>query len=605
MSALPVLHSTDMSPVAVQFEADLAGFGIITKTFQEGVTIWCRETRKLYTWDPQSTAGTVSGVSVAVSTGGAFIATGGPSAIPSLDVLSFGADPTGVADSTTAFNAATLAASSLITAGASGVDVAVPRGNYKITGNVLISKSRIRFYGQGVGATTINFAPTVAGTSCFTISGGASELFRNTIENLSIVSVNGTRKVAITLIDTSEAEINNIEVLAFVTSGWAAVGDSSIGLKLQGRELTKVKKCTFGADRPLSIENNPNSVISCDHLTMADVFLNAGTNSDSCIQVSNPIDQITNWTVEGTNPWVGGKNGLLWAGGVAAIRSLNIKLSGIRWEQQVGVAGFCFDIDRNIANFVLDDVAAGTNSNGFKFRNIEALSLRNCTYEGALVAKDLNNTCRSIFFVNCFWQNGATNNLGTLVDVFSMRGTGTGVSAPAVQFLDAPASADNQVNVKGIEGNPVTIWSNVAAGLHQLLSIIDFGGAGTRTQLDAGALGLQLLAGSSLASIFMTALGLLSLTTADIISGFQVLTGGFIGLEQGNPTTAGIVSALNTRTPLTLARMPANTGDGVTYIANATTAPTASATGGGILYCTAGALTYRGSGGTVTTLGAA
>ncbi len=43
-------------------------------------------------------------------------------------------------------------------------------------------------------------------------------------------------------------------------------------------------------------------------------------------------------------------------------------------------------------------------------------------------------------------------------------------------------------------------------------------------------------------------------------------------------------------------------GDGVVHIANAVTVPTANPTGGGILYVTAGALTYRGSAGTVTTI---
>jgi hypothetical protein len=43
-------------------------------------------------------------------------------------------------------------------------------------------------------------------------------------------------------------------------------------------------------------------------------------------------------------------------------------------------------------------------------------------------------------------------------------------------------------------------------------------------------------------------------------------------------------------------------GDGVIFIANAPTAPTSNPTGGGILYAAAGALTWRGSGGTVTTI---
>lgn len=43
-------------------------------------------------------------------------------------------------------------------------------------------------------------------------------------------------------------------------------------------------------------------------------------------------------------------------------------------------------------------------------------------------------------------------------------------------------------------------------------------------------------------------------------------------------------------------------GNGVLYVANATTAPTSNPTGGGILYAVAGALVWRGSSGTVTTL---
>jgi len=46
-------------------------------------------------------------------------------------------------------------------------------------------------------------------------------------------------------------------------------------------------------------------------------------------------------------------------------------------------------------------------------------------------------------------------------------------------------------------------------------------------------------------------------------------------------------------------------GDGVIGIANATTAPTTNPTGGGVLYVEAGALKYRGSSGTITTLGVA
>ena len=43
-------------------------------------------------------------------------------------------------------------------------------------------------------------------------------------------------------------------------------------------------------------------------------------------------------------------------------------------------------------------------------------------------------------------------------------------------------------------------------------------------------------------------------------------------------------------------------GAKVIFIANATTAPTTNPTGGGVLYCEGGALKFKGSGGTVTTI---
>lgn len=44
---------------------------------------------------------------------------------------------------------------------------------------------------------------------------------------------------------------------------------------------------------------------------------------------------------------------------------------------------------------------------------------------------------------------------------------------------------------------------------------------------------------------------------------------------------------------------------GMLGLTNASTVPTANPSGGGVLYCEAGALKYRGSGGTITTVGAA
>lgn len=82
-----------------------------------------------------------------------------------------------------------------------------------------------------------------------------------------------------------------------------------------------------------------------------------------------------------------------------------------------------------------------------------------------------------------------------------------------------------------------------------------------------------------------------------------------IGVElidvQAGATAASRILALLRGSAITTTEMPTNTGDMVCYIGNCATAPTASSVSGGIIYCEAGALKYRGTSGTVTTLGAA
>jgi len=80
---------------------------------------------------------------------------------------------------------------------------------------------------------------------------------------------------------------------------------------------------------------------------------------------------------------------------------------------------------------------------------------------------------------------------------------------------------------------------------------------------------------------------------------------GNIRFELVNLTGSNPVLSLLLGAALTTTQMPANTGAGVVYIANAGTIPSANPVGGGILYVDAGALKYRGTSGTVTTLAAA
>ncbi len=77
--------------------------------------------------------------------------------------------------------------------------------------------------------------------------------------------------------------------------------------------------------------------------------------------------------------------------------------------------------------------------------------------------------------------------------------------------------------------------------------------------------------------------------------------------DAANGTTALLAEARATAPNLSLltATKSYGGGVGVIFLPNASTNPSTNPTGGGVLYVNAGALTYRGSGGTVTVLGPA
>lgn len=90
-------------------------------------------------------------------------------------------------------------------------------------------------------------------------------------------------------------------------------------------------------------------------------------------------------------------------------------------------------------------------------------------------------------------------------------------------------------------------------------------------------------------------------------------TGGHIAFQTAPPGASGaVLQTLATRFVLepggniglqgTAAAVDYGSGLGVVFIGNATTAPTTNPVGGGVLYVNAGALTYRGSAGTVTVI---
>ena len=90
-----------------------------------------------------------------------------------VSIKDFGADPTGVADSTTAFNAATMATVAHTGNGdlAMRREIYVPPGDYKILGTVYVRKGQM-LRGAGDGATRITTTATSTGRVIFKLGFG-------------------------------------------------------------------------------------------------------------------------------------------------------------------------------------------------------------------------------------------------------------------------------------------------------------------------------------------------------------------------------------------------------------------------------------------------
>jgi hypothetical protein len=117
------------------------------------------------------------------------------------NVLDYGADNTGVADSRAAF----------VAAFATGRNVYAPKGTYKILGNVQIP-GLLFLLGDGVNQTIIQ-STCNANTVCFTIGqqGAAGVTIGGGIKNLSLV-LNTSGSIGIKLISTSQTELENLYI---------------------------------------------------------------------------------------------------------------------------------------------------------------------------------------------------------------------------------------------------------------------------------------------------------------------------------------------------------------------------------------------------------
>lgn len=246
-----------------------------------------------------------------------------------LNVRWFGAVGNGAVDDSAAIQAA-------IDASLPTGQVYFPTGSYLVTNTLRITQDRTHLFGDGLYATQIFFSPAST-PELLKLEKQGGELFQCTVREMSFLGQGATQKIAISATDTSDLLIERVSTLFWT-------GGGSIGLQLRGREATTVRKVSLTADRPITIEPNPNATIDADHYHFEDLFLSIPVidSPEACVTIEGATAEsptgvnVSNLIFDGTNSFNGGKYGIYRRDTVALQPqhlSIYLGLRSIRHEQ--------------------------------------------------------------------------------------------------------------------------------------------------------------------------------------------------------------------------------------------------------------------------------
>lgn len=319
----------------------------------------------------------------------------------SINVLDFGADPTGVADSTAAVQAAVNSQNGFCS-------IYFPAGTYKITSTITFVYDRYFVYGDGV-ASRINFVPT-ANDDCFLFDKGSAVSYQNVIRDLAFYSDDTTYdKRAITLVDVSSCLIENVQT---IFPHWSGGSNYSTFLWIQGRDSTAVRGLNVSADVPIRISPIPAphtaSGIGIDHFHFSDCYLICSKADKMVVLIDSDVD-LTHVTFDGYQAWIGGNYGLYWNDTATSSVSIALTLKNVRWEQQDGTTGYFVYINHNygLEQLTLENLYGAIATNGLYFAKVAKINLKEVFYIGNQVALSADANSNYINFDNVFFNDPA------------------------------------------------------------------------------------------------------------------------------------------------------------------------------------------------------
>ena len=381
------------------------------------------------------------------------------------NILDFGADPTGVADSTAAIQAAI---DSVVSGGGTdGGLVYFPAGTYKVTSTITISSNGVHLIGDGMNATMINFMPS-ATDICFLWDEGNAVIYIGSIKQMTFYSDDTTHvKFAIQIVDVSGFVVRDVGTRF---PHWSDTSGNSVFLVLNGREFIWVQDIYAFADRPLVINKIPASHtgagIGLDQTNFHNIYF-GGMSSNAIVEISDncPISQVS---FTGTQSWVGGGYGLYWNDTTSVGISEGLVISNVRLEQGVDPTKHAFYISHNtgVQNFTVYNGFCGDRA-GFYLRKCDSVNI--VDYYAALAGAEVMNTdttVREVSLISCFWQGTTTASMVGQLTIFAVPlEPNTGALPPTAFYSSTLNALRNETHDGVIAGTPFTVANTATTNL--------------------------------------------------------------------------------------------------------------------------------------------
>lgn len=291
------------------------------------------------------------------------------------NILDYGADPTGVADSTAAFTAA-LAASNC---------VYVPNGTFKVTSTIDVNKNNVTIFGNG-NSSVVYFVPT-ANDILFNVANATSSNLITFI-NFYDLGIKGSTTYKKTAFSFTDASLILVENVNSVDYSWTSTSNNSIFFYFRGRDQHTIRNCYMAADLPVYVDTNPNSTTyQFDVYHFQDLAMQTLAANNYAITFNSGVN-ISQWLMDGRCIALQGKGGIyLSDASTTTETSSMITIDNFRVESGTNsggaAGGYGIFFNFNSSNPKCGNIRISNSSvndpscNGYYLVNISALEIEN------------------------------------------------------------------------------------------------------------------------------------------------------------------------------------------------------------------------------------